>query len=106
MYYWLQNDVRPPDGRAFDWNGRLRRFTPRFSGTVYPSALTLAADQTRWAGSGTRRDGRPASQDIFGRDACCEALANLCGLEYDAGHDHIASKLSTVIKNTNTATFR
>ena len=69
MHYCLQNDVRPPpsDGRAFDWNGRLCRLTPRLSGTVYPSALTFAADQTRWAGSGTRRAGRLAClSDVCG----------------------------------------
>ena len=33
-----------PDGRAFDWNGRLRRFTLRFCGTAYHSALTFTAD--------------------------------------------------------------
>ena len=64
----------PPDGRAFDWNGRLRRFTSRFSGTVYPSALTFVADQSRWAGSGTRRAGRRATQ----MSAAKVPVANRC----------------------------
>ena len=75
-----------PDGRAFDWNGRLCRFTSRFSDTVYPSALTFAADQTRWAGSGTCPLAALPLRCL--RLRCLLRIAvDLCGLEYDVVHN-------------------
>ena len=104
MYYWLQNDVRPSMAGRLTGTVDCAALHPGSAAQYIP--LPSRSPQTRWAGSGTRCDGRPASQiGIFGQDAYCESLANLCELEYD-GHDHIASKLSTVINNTNTATFR
>ena len=107
MYYSLQNDVRPPmAGRLTGTVGCAASHPGSAAQYTYPSALTFAADQTRWAGSGTRRAGRPASQMSAAKVPVANRCWSVCGLEHGAVHGNSALILSIVIYKINTATLR
>ena len=60
MYYWLQNDVRPPMAGRLTGTVGCAASHPGSAAQYIP--LASCSPQTRWAGSETRRSGRPASQ--------------------------------------------
>ena len=60
MYYWLQNDVRPPMAGRLTGTVGCAASHPGSAAQYIP--LASCSPQTRWAGSETRRSGRPAYQ--------------------------------------------